>query len=76
MAKKKTSLDGGLIGTLRLLNIAYKSMDLTPSLQQQQIQRILPYSIFSMLIKTGLMALICKPLFFLHSLRSASNPNS
>jgi len=35
--------------------------------QQQQIQQILPYSIFSMFIEIGRMALIRKPLFFIHS---------
>ena len=38
-------------------------MDLTLSLQQEQIQQTLPYSIFSMLVKIGLITLVCKPLF-------------
>ena len=46
------------------LNIAYKSMDLASSLQQQQIQQVLLYSIFLLSVVTGPMVLIRKPYIF------------
>ena len=61
--KKKTSPNGGLIGTLQLLNVAYKPMDLA-SFLQQQIQQISPYLIFSVLIKIDRMLLNHKPYIF------------
>ena len=53
--RQKKDLDlRGLRGTLRLyLRLAYKSMDLTSYLQQQQIQQRLLYSRFCIWLKPG-----------------------